>query len=203
MFVRSSYNTDHYNEQVPDRDGVYRSSHGYQVDGGVDLLLGDLANGEIYAGYIQQDYIHFLKPGATTTIPNISGLDFGANINWFPTELLTLHLAASRQLENTVVVSTVNSLNVASAGDDRNVTLSAEYELLREVFLTGNTGFDDTNYKGSNREDKTVFAGVGGKWLINHYLWADVKYQYSIRSSSVPLSGYDDNLVSIGLNVQI
>ena len=196
VFARGTYNDDHYNTAVADRTGAFRSSHGYEVDGGVNLLLGDLANGEIYAGYLKQDYIQFVKTGATVALKDVSGLDFGAHLNWFPTELLALHLSASRQLQNTVQPG-------SSAGDDRNVTLSADYELLREFSLTGNVGYDDTNYKGAGRDDKSFLAGVGGKWLINHYLWANFNYEYAIRSSSGIGGDYNDNLVSVGLNFQI
>jgi len=196
VFARGTYNNDHYNETIPDRTGVFRSSHGYEVDGGVNLLLGDLANGQIYAGYLQQDYIHFVRAPATGVLKDVSGLDFGANLNWFPTELLAVHLSGSRQLQNTIQPG-------SSAGDDRNVTLSADYALLREFSLTGNVGYDDTNYKGAGREDKTFLAGVGGKWLINHYLWANLSYEYSDRSSTVAAGKYNDNLVSLGLNFQI
>jgi hypothetical protein len=196
IFARGTYNDDHYNEVVPDRTGVFRSSHGYEADGGMNLLLGDLANGQIYAGYLQQDYIHFIRPPATAALNDISGFDFGANLNWYPTELLALHLAASRQLENTVQVG-------SSAGDDRGVSLSAEYEVLREFSLTGNVGYDATNYKGASRDDKTLQAGVGGKWLVNHYLWANVGYEYSNRSSTALAGKYNDNLFSLGLNFQI
>ena len=196
VFARGTYNNDHYNEMTPDRTGVFRSSHGYEVDGGVNLLLGDLANGQVYAGYLQQDYIHFVRAPATGALKNVSGLDFGANLNWFPTELLALHLTGSRQLQNTIQPG-------SSAGDDRNVTLGADYALLREFSLTGNVGYDDTNYKGAGREDKTFLAGVGGKWLINHYLWANLNYEYSDRSSTVVAGKYNDNLISLGLNFQI
>ena len=198
VFARGTYNDDHYNTELKDRDGVFRSSHGYEVDGGINLLLSDLANGDLYAGYIQQ----FYNKNQTIPLPDISGLDFGAHLNWFPTELLALHLTASRQFQNTVVVS---GPLVASAGDDRNVSLSADYEVLREFTLTGNVGYDDTSYKGAGRDDKTFLAGIGGKWLINHYLWANFNYQYAIRSSTAALGAgdYNDNLVSIGLNLQI
>jgi hypothetical protein len=199
VFARGTYNDDHYNTQVKDRSGVFRSSHGYEVDAGINLLLSDLANGDLYAGYIQQ----FYNKNQTIPLPDISGIDFGAHLNWFPTELLALHLSASRQFQNTIVVSTVSASNVASAGDDRNVSLSADYEVLRQFTLTANVGYDDTNYKGAGRDDKTFLAGVGGKWLINHYLWANFNYQYANRASSVVAGRYNDNLVSVGLNLQI
>ena len=186
-FVKATYNND---ELFRDPLVPTRSSHGYNFDGGIDLLLGDLAQGEIYVGYLDQLY-H--KP----TFKDISGLDYGANVTWYPTELLTIHLAGQRQIENTILAN-------SAAGDDKSATLSADYELLRRLHLLANVGYDDINYKGTipRRDDKTLSAGVGGKWLLSHYVWLNANYQYQIRSSTIPVAEYVDNFASIGLNLQ-
>ncbi len=71
VFIRGVYNDDHY-RPGPDRAGYFRSSHGFQADGGLDLLLGDLIQGEIYTGYVQQNYIH----NQPLPLHNLSGIDF-------------------------------------------------------------------------------------------------------------------------------
>jgi hypothetical protein len=181
-FVKATYNND-------DQVDTTRSSNGYSVDAGVDLLLGNLAQGEAYIGYLTQDYKAPFK--------DISGLDFGANLTWYPTELLTVKLAGSRQLENTTVTN-------AGAGDDKSGSLTADYELLRTLHLNATVGYDDTNYAGSIpvRDDKSFSAGAGAKWLLTHYVWLDAHYTYTNRSSTVLAGRYVDNLVSIGLNLQ-
>jgi len=198
-FLRGTYNSDQYSHSIPTIDltaacsvanpCVDRSSHGYAIDAGVSLLLGDLIQGQAFLGYIDQTYHAPFK--------NISGFDYGANLSWYPTELLTVHLAGARQIENTTVVG-------ASAGDDKNVALDLDYELLRTLHLLANGGFDDTNYPGAigGRTDKTITLGGGGKFLMSHYVWLSATYTYTNRSSTVTLGRYVDNLAMLGINLQ-
>jgi hypothetical protein len=196
-YVKATYNTDSFNLHY-DRTGYSRDSHGYQADAGVNLLLGNLIQGTVYVGYVDQMYSHDRLPTTTTVLPDISGVDFGANLTWYPTELLTVQLTASRQIVNT-------TFSGASGGDDRNVNLQATWEVTRRMFLTGNFGYDDTAYKGAGLEETTPVFGVGMKYIISHYMQAQLNYQHSTRNSSAGFSGldYDDNLVSLGLNLQI
>ena len=197
-FVRATYNDDAYSHVIPTIDPtaacdpvnnpcVDRSSHGYSIDGGVTLLLGDLIQGQAFIGYLDQIYHAPFK--------NISGFDYGANVSWYPTELLTVHLAGARQIENTTVVG-------ASAGDDKNLNLGVDYELLRTLHVLASGGYDDTSYAGASRDDKTITFGGGGKFLMSHYVSLSATYTYTNRSSTVSLGRYVDNLAMLGVNLQ-
>jgi hypothetical protein len=191
-FVRGIYNNDHY------RNDPSRSSDGFEGDVGVKLLLSDLVQGQAYVGYLMQSYKAPYK--------DINGFDYGADLYWYPTELLTLHLAGAHSIVNT-------SLTGAAGGDDKNVSVDADWEVHRRFHITANAGFDDTDYKHSalispvepDREDQTLSFGGGMKWLISHYVWVDGKYTYTNRSSTWrgPLAGsYHDNTFMVGLNLQ-
>jgi hypothetical protein len=192
-FARGTYNSDQYSHYF-DRTGTHRSSTGYQADAGVKLLLGNLIQGSMYLGYVDQVYDHH----QANPLSDISGLDFGADLNWYPTELLTVNLTAARQIENT-------TLNGASGGDDRSVDLSANYEVTRRVLLTANVGYDDTKFQGSipYQDDKTPTAGAGLKFLISHYVQATLSYQYTTRTSTEAGLKYNDNLATLSVNWQI
>ncbi len=73
------------------------------------------------------------------------------------------------------------------------------------MFLTGSFGYDDTAYKGANLDESTPTFGLGVKYIISHYVQAQLNYQYSTRDSNGGFSelNYNDNLVSLGLNFQI
>lgn len=200
-FVRATYNSDDF-QLSEDRSGYNRSSHGYQVDAGLNLLLGNLVQGTVYVGYVDQIYSHALpnqtiNPGGTA-LSDIDGVDFGANLTWYPTELLTATLSAARQIENT-------TLDGAAGGDDRSVSLSASYEVTRRFLLTGTVAYDDTDFKGSTpfQDDRTTSVGIGAKYLVSHYVQLQLNYLFSTRSSTLSELGYDDNLISLGLNLQI
>ncbi len=195
--MRGTYNSDDYSH--PDMFNGYaldRSSHGFNVDTGVTLLLGDLIQGQAFIGYLDQIYNkNQLLPFGVPQLKDISGLDYGANLSWYPTELLTVHLSGARQIVNTTVAN-------SSAGDDKNVALGLDYELLRTLHLTANAGYDATNYSGSGRDDKAVSFGAGGKYLMSHYVWLTANYTYTNRSSTDPAGRYVDNTAMLGINLQ-
>jgi hypothetical protein len=213
-FVTGSYNNDSYTRpdfRTDHVNGILRSSHGYKVDAGVSMLLGDLIQGKAFLGYISQDYNQahfFFIPGTVGPqhLHDVDGLDFGADITWYPTELLTVHLGASRALVNTTLAG-------ASAGDDRGVNLGLQYELTRRISLNANFSYDDTFYNGTarpvaliptpNRDDQSWAIGAGGKWLISHYVNATLNYTHLERTSNIPSVEYSDNTVTLGLNLQI
>ena len=193
-YLKATYNDDGF-EQYYDRSGYHRASHGYQFDAGVNLLLGELVQGTVYLGYVDQMYDHTQQPGLLP-LEDISGLDFGADLVWYPTELLTVELKGSRQIVNTTFAG-------AAGGDDRNVTLSASWEVTRRVYVTANAGYDDTDYNGAGLDETVPTFGVGLKYIISHYVQAQLNYQYSTRNASLTGLNYNDNLVSLGLNLQI
>jgi hypothetical protein len=201
-FLRGTYNDDPY-QRYTDRTGAHRSSDGYQLDTGVKALLTNLLSGEAYVGYVKQNYDqHLIVPVINRPLGDISGIDFGVNLTWLPTNLLTVHLGAIRQFDNTTLLG-------ASAGDDRNVNLEADYAMTRRIQLLAMAAYDDTTFMGTqtattpNRDDKTFVLGVGGKWLISHYAYANLNYTHSDRSSSISAVAYHDDLITVGLNFQI
>ena len=188
-FVRGSFNSDHPINQL----GAPRSTQGDEFDAGLRFLLSHTVEGEAYVGYLHQEYI--------SPLPDVSGLDFGADLTWYPTRLLTVKLSAGRQIQST-------TLPLSSAGDSRYVLLSADYELTRLIHLTARVNYDDINYVGSkpDRDDGTPRFGLGGRWIISHYASLDIDYNYTKRWSTVsaaPAATFKDNLVTAALNLQI
>ena len=62
-----------------------RDSDGWAVVGGSEFRLSNLAQGEVYVGYQEQSY-------DDPTLSDISGLAFGAGVDWFVTPLTTIRL---------------------------------------------------------------------------------------------------------------
>ena len=186
-FVRALYDSRQF-DQFLDRTGVHRSSNGYRVDAGVTLQLTHLLSGEFYAGYLTQSYAAPLK--------SIAGLDYGINLDWFASPVLTVHLKGAHTISD-------STLGGVSASDDRAIALSADYELRRNIMLQGSVSYTQSTLTGSTRRDDYPTAGIGVKYLMNRYLSASVNYNYSDRSSNFPGSNYTDNMISIGLSAHI
>ena len=187
VFVRAAYNTHNF-DLTFDRDGFDRTSEGYRIDAGLDAMITPLIKVTAFAGYLNQDYKAPLK-GA-------NGLDFGAQADWFVTELTTIHLSASRQFYDTIITG-------ASTIDDRGATLSFDHELLRNFIIQGNVGHSDQKFVGIARDDKLVSAGVGVRYLINRNMSADADYEFSDRDSDVSGKNFNDNLFTVALRLQL
>ena len=190
-FVGASYDDRNFLKTV-DLFGFDRSSSGYHIDAGSQFFISHLVQGQIFVGYLDETF----KTAGLLNLPNINALDYGANVNWYVTPLLTLHLGAARTIDDTTVPG-------ASASDDQAVFASADYELLRDVIVQGQVGYLNSKFVGTTRTDSVPTAGAEVTWLINHNFRLNLQYNYSNRNSDVIGAQYTQNTVMLGLQAQL
>ncbi len=185
-FLRATYESRDF-DQFLDRTGVHRSSVGYRVDGGMDLQISHLVSGEIYLGYLRYDF--------TAPLKDISGLDYGVQLDWLATPLITVHVYGGRSLSQ-VVLPNVSAQNNDSFG------ASADYELRRNVIIQAHANYVESTYPGITRQDVYPDLGIGVKYLMNRHLSLNASYDYTDRTSNVANSGFQDSTITIGVNLQ-
>lgn len=190
-FVKASYDDQDY-QNFLDRGGYHRSNNGFRFDGGLDLQISHLVKGEVYAGYLEQ---HFSQ-NVAKPLHDVSGLDYGVNLDWFAQQDLTVHLTGSHTLTDMV-------LSGVSVSDNDNVRLSADYEAAYDIILQGYAGYTNSHLTGTTRVDQYPSAGIKAKYLMNEYLAAYVGYDYSNRSSNFPGLEFNANLVTLGITGHI
>lgn len=183
VFVRPAFEKRVYDMQSGRAAG--RNSTGYRVDSGINLLLTRLVVGEAYLGFLQYDF-------EGPAFEDLSGIDYGAQLRWYPTELVTVHLNASR-------TPTATTLPGAAVADDRLVEIGADYELLRNVILQAGLAYTSTQFDGIAREDEDFIARFGVAYLLNPSLAANFRIERSTRASSESGQGFVDNIFSIAL----
>jgi hypothetical protein len=177
------------NFELPvDRSGFNRSSQGRRLRGGVEAQLGNLIQGDAFLGYLNQQY--------AAPLEDISGLDFGASLDWFVTPLTTLHLTAARLVNDTTFVQ-------VSATDDQSIGIGIDHELLRNLILRGNVGFTRSDFRGAPRTDQLIDVAFGAEYLMNRFFSVAARYAYQQRTSDVAGQGYTDNLFSIAIRGQL
>jgi hypothetical protein len=196
-YVKFSYDERDFNlfddrTKFSDGRGYHRSSHGYRVDGGVNLQISHLVSGEVYVGYLTQ----LFSQNVPHPLQNVSGFDYGVQLDWYVTPLLTAHISGKRSLDDVV-------LSGVSVADNKNVTLSADYEFRPNIIVQGRAGYTNTRYVGSGRTDDYPSVGIGVMYLVNRYVSLNVNYNYSERSADTAALAYTDNTVSIGLALHI
>ncbi len=187
VFVRGTYNSRAFDLHL-DRNGFDRGSHGYDVDGGADFRLTDLVRGEAFLGYIEQSF--------HAPLPDVSGLDFGANLIWYADTLYTFHLSAAHKLTDTTISG-------ASLSDDRVFEFGVDYELLRDLILQGDVDYTDSRFAGTGRDDALWGATLRAEYLMNRNMRAYVDYSFSHRNSSAPFQDFNDNTLSAGLKFSL
>jgi hypothetical protein len=168
--------------------GLDRDSTGYHIDLGSQFFISHLVQGQVFVGYLSQTF--------KSPFSNIDAVDYGANVNWYASPLLTVHLGASRTIDDTTLFG-------ASASDDQTVYVSADYELLRNLIIQAQVGYMDQKFIGISRDDKVPVGNLQATWLINHNISLVGQYQYNQRSSDAPFSDYTQNTFSLGVNLQL
>jgi hypothetical protein len=186
IFARASYNWRDFDLQL-DRNGLDRSSDGYRLDAGLQMMFSPLIKGTMYVGYLQQNF--------KAPLHSVSGIDFGSQIDWFVTELVTVHLNATRILSDTTISG-------ASSEDERSIRGSVDYELLRNVILQANVGYENDIFKGASRNDHITTLGLGAKYLLDRRISFYAQYDHSGRDSTVGGTNFADNLLSAGITLQ-
>jgi hypothetical protein len=185
-YLQASYNTRDFDLKL-DRAGLEHTSSGYRLDSGLDMQLSPLVKGTVFVGYLQQNF--------KAPFHDVSGIDFGSQVDWFATQLITVHLATARNLYDTTIPG-------ASSEDERTVRLSADYEFLRNLIIQPNLGYENDIFDGISRDDRIVTAGLNVKYLITQQFSLYANYAHSERDSNVGGNDFSDNLVSVGLRLQ-
>ena len=186
IFARASYNWRDFDLQF-DRNGFDHSSDGYRLDSGLQMMLSPLIKGTMFVGYLQQNF--------KAPLHSVSGIDFGSQIDWFVTELMTVHLDVTRLLSDTTIAG-------ASSEDERNIRGSVDYELLRNVILQANVGYENDIFRGTSRDDRITTVGLGAKYLFDRRISLYAHYDHSGRNSTVGGTDFADNLMTAGITLQ-
>ena len=160
-----------------------RNSGGYEAAFGANFDLTHLLRGEIYVGYLEQDYTnHAFK--------NVSGLSLRGTLNYFPTQLTTVTLTGSRSAEDSDIIG-------AGAYLSSNYSLQVDHELLRNLILTGNLTIGNDDYQGYDRTDNRYIGSASATYLLTRTIGLNLKYSHYTQNSSGLERGPNFNINSV------
>ena len=183
VYMRGTLNQRKYNQHPP-VVALNRDSKGYEVAVGSDFRLSNLAQGGVYVGYQSQTY-------DSAALSDNNGLSYGADVEWYVTPLTTVTLNAD---------STINeTFTTASGYLSLSVGLRVDHELLRNLLLNANVGYQNDDYSGLSRTDDITTAGLGAQYLLNRNFSVDLGYSYTNRDSSVLGADYSRDVVGLTL----
>ncbi len=181
VFVEGGYNTQDYDE-------ASANSTGWRGVAGAEFEFSRLLTGELFAGYAAQSYDNGQE---------VTGLTYGASLDWFATELISLKLAAKREFgaEQTEILA---GLPITSAVTRDSASLGVEYEPLRQMLVRAQGGWRQTGYEGQNRTDTGVFAGVGIDYVMSSNFRLNLDYKYD-QTKSDTAGDTQRNVFMLGL----
>jgi hypothetical protein len=193
VFVEVSGNRRDYRLDNPSRTDypsfVDRDSKGYEALVGANFDLSALVRGEIGVGYLKQNY-------QSSTFNDVTGLGVRGQVEWFPTQLVTATFTGSRTLEDAGIPGSSGYLS-------SNAGVKVDYELLRNVILSGSASYGNDDYKGIDRTDKRGILGVSGTYLLNRNVGVTVGYSYFKQTSHGSDGGEDFKVNKIGATLTL
>ncbi|MEX2643903.1 MAG: outer membrane beta-barrel protein [Acetobacterales bacterium] len=186
-FVRVSGNDRTYEDDVDD-NGLSRDSQGWEAVGGVALDLGGLVFGELFAGYLSQDY-------DAAQLDRISSVSFGGEVTWNVTPLTTIVGSLSRAVEETTIGN-------ASGALATNAGVSVDHELLRHVIVSADASYRTVEFENIDRDDDIMNVGVGARYLLNRNVNFQVRLSHAERDSTSVNNDYEANTALLRIVLQ-
>ncbi|MFN3583214.1 outer membrane beta-barrel protein [Phenylobacterium sp.] len=170
-------------------DFVDRDSQGVEALVGANFEVSNLARGEIGFGYLRQT---FDRPDFAP----VKSLGARAQVEWFPTQLMTVTVTGARSVEEAGVLG-------ASSMISSNVGAQVDYELLRNLILSGQVGYGEDDYQGAPRLDKRTSAGLSATYLLNRHAGVTVAYSRQEQTSHGAARGEDFKVNKIGATLTL
>ncbi len=180
-FLTTRYNWRRYDKA--DRNvNVRRDSEGYAIGAGTGFDLGGVTSGEIWAGYMQQNY---------DNLKNVSGFWYGTSLLWNVTEMTSVQAGIESSVKETATTG-------ASGIDGVDANLRIDHELLRNLLVGAFLNYTHDTYKGINRTDQYFTVGPRVTYLWNRNLSAEMAYSHRQRDSN-RADDFEQNRFSVAL----
>lgn len=184
-FIEGSYNIER-RDREEDFAGIERDSQGWGASVGAAVDLTNLLVGEFSVGYRRQ----YFDEG---DFDEEDGIGYDIDLTWTPTLLTTVTASGGGDFRPTTQETG------AEANFRSSIGLGVEHELLRNVILAANVGYNRDDFSGIDRTDDTITAGGGVSYLLNRNFSIDAGYNYTNRWSDDETEEFSRNLVRIGV----
>jgi hypothetical protein len=197
-YIRVGGSLYNYWHTVP--GGIRPNSTIYRVDLGLQILPRHIIYGEVYAGYLIQNFDQ-------SSLSSTSAPDYGGRLVWNVTRLTTLTFTGLRAFATGTPSSpTTGTPSTGTAGNGylvSTIAVNGDHELLRNLLLNVNASYENDSFQGSVRTTDNVFtAGAGVRYLVNRSLFLGGSFSYQQRSSSLAGASYSQNILMLRLGTQ-
>ncbi len=167
-----------------------RDSDGVRAIAGLVHRFGPTLDGEIYAGWMYQDY-------DAGVLEDVSEPDFGGRLNWRPDDDTALILDARRSIEETTV-------DGSSSYVLTQLTLDWQHWIRQDLRLDAGVRYGVSEYQGVSRTDHEFGADLGVRRYFNPYTYVNAGYAFRGRQSDDIVQNYNQSrfMVRLGADLQ-
>jgi hypothetical protein len=157
---------------------------------GVNFQLAHLVMGEVSFGYITSNYSYRLYH-------SVGAPNGRVQIKWFPTELITVTVSGNQAFVNSGIVTSPAYLA-------QTLQIQADYELLRNLIITGQLGGNWDEYRGIDRRDQIYSEHLAINYLLNRTVGLGLRVSHTDQLSYGVDRGvnFNDDTVALALTLQ-
>jgi hypothetical protein len=153
-----------------------RDSTEVRAQAGVSLDLAAKVRGNLAVGYIDRRY------DAPTLYQSVKGFSLNARVEYFPSGLTSVTLAARRDIEDAVYIGAGGFFN-------NGVTLRVDHELYRNVLLNAAADYEYDKYGQIHAHAQILRASGGVDYMLNNLIGLNATVSYGDRWSTTTLIG--------------
>jgi hypothetical protein len=192
IWTRGTLNQRNY-DHVPDSQGLNRNSSGWDVVGGFTFGFSSITSIEVFAGYVQQNYVD--PSFQTVQVPT-----FGLTGYWSPTRQIIVKPFVRRTIDDSGLTNSSAYLNTSGG-------LDVAYNFRPNIQIDGHADYSIADYQTA--------AGLAGRYdqyltLRGDVLYSPIprffigpSYQFTHRTSNQVGIGYDDNQILLKLGARL
>jgi len=152
-------------------DSIFRDQFQTQSLAGVNFEITRLITAEVGAGYLTSAY------GGSPSPPGVGNFTERLKIQYFPTQLITVTLTGQQ-------ADVASGIPTSPAYNSKSLALEVDYELLRNLIITGQVSPAWNKYQVIQRYDRDLNASLGATYKLNHGLNLGVNFSRTQRGSS-------------------
>lgn len=174
---------DYLRHTDDERDSLlYRGRAGFNFEI-TPLLRVALSGGYGYKEYDRAD------------LDSFGSMLYEGSLEWLPSPLLTLQLSVGQELAETTEVGSSGRL-------DTRIKLKADYELMRNLVLSADLEYVDSEFEGTPRSDGVFRGRLAAEYLYSKNLMFTFAYEHQERDSTDDRFDLDDNRYTVGATVR-
>jgi len=189
LFGEFTYDRRDYRTAMDD-NGFDRDSDGVRAAAGLNYRFGPRLDGELYAGWIYQDY-------ESAALQDVSTPDIGGRLNWRPADATSFILSLERSVGETTLFG-------ASSYVLTGLSLDWRHWIREDIRLGAGASYGVYDYQGVGRTDHVFGLDFDIRRYLNPHAYLSAGYAFEGRQSNDIVQNYDQSrfMVRLGADLQ-